>query len=246
MKKKFLNPIAAMAVVALTMASCASSNETETTAMDGTTMSETQTMAGSTEEAEVETDMDADGVETEVEVAGTEAEVDADMSVDMTYANMFDDLESTEQYDIMALARSNPNLSTFVSLAEMAGMEAALNNAGTDFTVFIPVNEAFESLPKEEYDRLTDPANKAELIKVLQAHVLPNNVLTSQFQNNQRIETADGKTIDIAVRNAAGGSSMVTIGGANVVKPNVQAANGTVHIIDAIITPTDNATDGME
>lgn len=230
MKKNFLKPIAAMAVVAFTMVGCASSNDasTDTTAMDDTTMSETQTMGGSTT--------------TETEVSTTET---TDMSADMTYADMFDDMESTEQYDIMALARTNPNLSTFVSLAEMAGMEAALNNAGTDFTVFIPVNEAFESLAKEDYDRLTDPANTAELIKVLQAHVLPDNIMTSQFQNNQRIQTADGKNIDITVANAGGASSMVTIGGARVVKPNVKASNGTVHIVDAVIMPTDAAGNGM-
>lgn len=239
MKKNFLKPIVAMAVVTFTMAGCASSNDTasDTTAMEETTISETETMAGSTTETEVE----VDGTETEIE---TEVSTDAtDMSVDMTYADMFDDMESTESMDIMALARTNPNLSTFVSLAEMAGMEAALNNAGTDFTVFIPVNEAFESLPKEDYDRLTDPANKAELIKVLQAHVLPDNVMTTQFQDNQRIQTADGKSIDISVANAGGTNSMVTIGGARVVKPNVKAANGTVHIVDAVIMPTDNGVE---
>lgn len=234
MKKNFLKPIAAMAIVAFTMVGCASSSDTtsNTTAMDDTTtMSETQTMAGNTT--------------TETGVSATDAAGTTDMSADMPYTDMFDDMENTEQYDIMALARTNPNLSTFVSLAEMAGMEAALNNAGTDFTVFIPVNEAFESLAKEDYDRLTDPANKADLIKVLQAHVLPDNIMTSQFQNNQRIQTADGKNIDITVANAGGASSMVTIGGARVVKPNVKASNGTVHIVDAVIMPTDNAGNGM-
>ena len=232
MKKNFLKPLAAMAIVAFTLAGCAGTQDAnDTTAMEDTTISETETMAGSTT------------TETEIETTGTETEIETDVdaiSTDMTYTDMFSELESTEQYDIMALARTNPNLSTFVSLAETAGMEAALNNAGTDFTVFIPTNEAFEKLSKEEYDRLTDPANKTELIKVLQAHVLPENVTTSQFQNNQRIQTTDGKTINIAVTGSGAANSLVTIGGANVVKSDVKVSNGTVHIVDAVIMPTEN------
>lgn len=277
MKKRMLTPIAAIAVATLTMVGCASSNDgmNDTTAMDGTTMSETETMGGRTD-AETGTGTGTGtgtetgtgtgtetgtgtgtgtGTETGTGTGvgtgtgtgvGTETGTDASMSTDMTYADMFDDIDNTEQYDIMGLARTNPNLSTFVSLAEMAGMEDALNNAGSDFTIFIPTNEAFEALPKEEYDRLVDPANKTELIKVLQAHVLPDNIATSQFQNNQRIQTTDGKNIDIAVTGTggAGANNMVTIGGANVVKADVRASNGTVHIIDGVIRPTEN-TDGL-
>jgi uncharacterized surface protein with fasciclin (FAS1) repeats len=219
MKKNILRSISALAVVGLILSGCASSNDasSDTTAMDST-MTETQTMAGSTTTTtEAETNMNTEN------------------STDVMYSDMFDNMENTETYDIMALARTNPNLSTFVSLAEKAGMEAALNNAGTDFTIFIPVNDAFKSLPKKDYDHLTNPANRADLIKVLQAHVLPNSIMTSQFQNNQRIQTADGKTINIAVTNTGG----VTIGGARVVKPNVKVSNGTVHIIDAVIMPTE-------
>jgi uncharacterized surface protein with fasciclin (FAS1) repeats len=232
MKKKMLTPIAAIAVATFTMVGCASSNDgmNDTTAMDGTTMSETETMAGSTDtDIETTTDVTTDEVTTDVNTG---------MSTDMTYANMFEDV-NTEQYDIMSLARSNSNLSTFVSLAEMAGMEAAIKNAGSNFTVFIPTNEAFESLPKEDYDRLTNPANQAELIKVLQAHILPNNVSANQFQNNQRIETTDGKTIDVAVSSAGGTTGVLTIGGATVVKPDVKVSNGIVHIVDGVIMPTD-------
>lgn len=245
MKKKMLTPIAAIAVATLTMVGCASSNDgmNDTTAMDGTTISETETMGGRTD-----TDTDADTeLETTTDVTTdevtTDVDVDADISTDLTYADMFEDID-TEQYDIMGLARSNPNLSTFVSLAEKAGMEAAINNAGSDFTVFIPTNEAFEELPKEEYDRLTNPANQTELIKLLQAHILPENVSTNQFQNNQVIQTTDGENIDVTVTTAGGVNSMVTIGGATVVKPDVKVSNGTVHIIDGVITPT-AATDGL-
>ncbi|MFD2514487.1 fasciclin domain-containing protein [Pontibacter locisalis] len=222
MKKIILNPLAVAAIVSFSLFSCAGSdNMSDTTAMEeSTTMSETQTMAGDTEE--VDADMDVD--------TNMEVEMDANMDYDA----MFEDM-NTQQYDIVALAQTNPNLSTFVTLVQSAGLTDILKGEGP-YTVFVPTNAAFNKLPQEKREMLMKPENKAELIKVLQYHVLPSKVPSTQFQDNQRIEAADNKFINISVDNTSG----VTVGGARVVKPNVEASNGMIHIVDGVIATSED------
>jgi uncharacterized surface protein with fasciclin (FAS1) repeats len=219
MKKIFVSPMAIVAMASVTFFSCASSEKMETTAMEeSTTISETETMAG-------DTDMD----------------VNTDRSVttasDMDYDNMFEDVGNTQQYNVVALAKTNPNLSTFVTLVQSAGLADVLQGEGP-FTVFAPTNQAFNKLSQEKLNMLMKPENKAELIKVLQLHVLPSKVSSTQFKDNQRIEAADNKYIQINVDQTA---PDVMIGGANIVKPNVEASNGIIHIVDGVITTTSAA-----
>ncbi|WP_439880160.1 fasciclin domain-containing protein [Pontibacter sp. MBLB2868] len=227
MKKIILNPMAIAALASMSLFSCASSDKmNDTSAMDdSTTMSETQTMAGDTE---VETEMDTD--------ANMDMDSNMDMDADMDYDAMFEDISNTAQYNIVALAQTNPQLSTFVSLVQAAGLADVLQGEGP-YTVFAPTNAAFSKLPQEKLDMLMKPENRAELVKVLQLHVLPSKVSSMQFQDNQRIETADNNYINVNVDNMRG----VTVGGAKIVKPNVEASNGLLHVVDGVIqTSTDN------
>lgn len=229
MKKIILNPLAVAAIFSLSLFSCASSDKmSDSTAMEeSTTMSETETMAGDVEE---DADVDVDA----------EMDTEMDMDADMNYDEMFNDIANTKQYNIVALAQTNPNLSTFVSLVQAAGLADVLQGEGP-YTVFAPTNAAFSKLPKEKLDMLMKPENKAELIKVLQLHVLPSKVSTMQFQDNQRIQAADNKYINIAVDNTA---NNISIGGAHIVKPDVEASNGLLHVVDGVIT-TEDLDDGQ-
>lgn len=169
---------------------------------DDTTISQTQTMGGdATEEA-----------------------------AEINYDEMFESIGNTRQFDIVALASSNQNLTTFVNLLEKAEITEVLKSKGP-FTVFIPTNKAFNHLSKAELDQLLQPENKVRLIKVLQAHILPNKVYAADFKDAQRIKTADNKRINVQV----GPDNIVTIGGARIVKPNVEVSNGVVHIVDDVI-----------
>lgn len=158
------------------------------------------------------------------------------------YETMFEDLGSTARYDVVALANSNQHLTTFATLIEKAEVTDVLKSEGP-FTVFIPTNTAFEHLSKTELDALLEPENKVQLLKMLQAHILPNKVYLTQFKDAQRIKTADSKVIHVQVSS----DNIVTIGGAKIVKPNIEVSNGVVHIVDDVITatgpgsgPTDN------
>lgn len=152
----------------------------------------------------------------------------------LNYEEMFEELGSTRQFDIVALANSNQHLTTFVDLIEKAEITDVLKSKGP-FTVFIPTNEAFNHLSKEELEQLLQPENKVRLIKVLQAHILPNKVYASAFKDAQRIKTADNKRINVQVS----ADQTITIGGARIVKPNVEVSNGVVHIVDDVIEATD-------
>ena len=152
----------------------------------------------------------------------------------LNYEEMFEELGSTRQFDIVALANSNQHLTTFVNLIEKAEITDVLKSKGP-FTVFIPTNEAFNHLSKEELEQLLQPENKVRLIKVLQAHILPNKVYASAFKDAQRIKTADNKRINVQVS----ADQTITIGGARIVKPNVEVSNGVVHIVDDVIEATD-------
>lgn len=212
MKNNLFKSFAAIVVMAVFLAGCASSDTTS-----DTTISQTQTMEG----------------DAPAEEATTEAP---------NYETMFEDLGSTARYDIVALANSNQHLTTFATLIEKAEVTDVLKSEGP-FTVFIPTNTAFAHLSKNELDALLEPENKVQLLKMLQAHILPNKVYLTQFKDAQRIKTADSKVIHVQVSS----DNIVTIGGAKIVKPNIEVSNGVVHIVDDVITatgpgsgPTDN------
>lgn len=218
MKKKILSPLAAMAVTAMMLFSCASTTDTA----DTTTMDETMSSS---------TDMNADQPATSGDNTVTNETV-AD-NTDATYYDMFADVDNTEQYSILDLAKMDDHLSTFVSLVEATDMTTALNAAGP-FTILMPTNEAFKGMSIEQYNSLIDPANKPALMKVLQAHVISSKVMSSQFNTTQRMETSDGEYVDVSVDNVG---NLITIGGATIVKPDVMASNGIIHVVNNVIIP---------
>lgn len=235
MRKKMLKPLAAIAVVSFTMFSCASSTDTmDSTAMDDTTtMSETQTMAGD------------DQVQyNDTQVSAGDTDISTDMSAISTtneesVGDMFGSIDDTKQHGILDLASQSSNLSTFSRLLRAAEMEVVLQGEGP-FTVFAPTNEAFANLPSGKLEYLMKAENKIELREMLAAHFLAAKVSTAQFNSSQRIGLSDNQEIVIGVENNA-----VTIGGANIVKPNVEASNGMIHVVDAIIQPTSTGAGGM-
>lgn len=151
------------------------------------------------------------------------------------YDDIFKNVGDTEQYDIMTLARMDENLSTFARLVDQSGLDLTVEFAEEPITVFIPTNEAFGNMDKARFERLTDPRNRAQLRRMLMRHILPSEVPLMQFNNTQIIETAVEEEIAIS-RNTGG--NVVTVGGATIVKSDIPAANGIIHIVDAVIEPT--------
>ena len=131
--------------------------------------------------------------------------------------------------NIVQVAASNPQFSTLVSLIKKAGLVSALSGS-SKLTVFAPTNAAFAAVPKATLSKLA--ANKALLIKVLEYHVVKGEVLAAKVVKLHSAKTLECASVKIRV---SGGS--VYVNSAKVIKTNVKASNGVIHVINAVLLP---------
>lgn len=134
--------------------------------------------------------------------------------------------------DIVAIASGDAQFKTLTKALGAAGLVTTLQGKGP-FTVFAPTDAAFAAVPKATLDDLLKPANKAKLVKVLTYHVVPGAVLSTSLKSGD-VKSVEGTSLKVAV--AAG---KVTVSGANVVKADIKASNGVIHVIDKVLIPAD-------
>jgi uncharacterized surface protein with fasciclin (FAS1) repeats len=132
--------------------------------------------------------------------------------------------------DIVTVASEAGSFKTLVAAVKAAGLADTLKGAGP-FTVFAPTDEAFAKLPAGTVENLLKPENKAKLAAILTYHVLPGKVMAADVKT-MSAKTVNGQSADVKV---SGGS--VTIDSANVVKTDIAASNGVIHVIDTVIMP---------
>jgi uncharacterized surface protein with fasciclin (FAS1) repeats len=118
---------------------------------------------------------------------------------------------------------------TLASLLQKAGLAGTLEGEGP-FTVFAPTDAAFAKVPKATLASLAK--NKAKLRAVLLYHVVKGKVTAAQAMNLHSAKTLEGKSLTIRVS-----SGKVIVGGATVVKANVMASNGVIHVINKVLIP---------
>ncbi|HSR68452.1 MAG TPA: fasciclin domain-containing protein [Acidobacteriota bacterium] len=133
--------------------------------------------------------------------------------------------------DVVDIAASNSDFSTLVAAVKAAGLVDTLKGDGP-FTVFAPTNAAFEKLPQGTVEMLLKPENKEKLISILTYHVVPGKVTASQVVTLSNAKTVNGGEIDIQVSNGS-----VMVDKAKVVKTDIMASNGVIHVIDSVILP---------
>lgn len=149
--------------------------------------------------------------------------------INLTFAQ--DQSTMNEDQDIVALAMSQEDLSTLVEAVKAAGLVETLQGEGP-FTVLAPTNAAFEALPEGTLETLLMPENKDKLVSVLTYHVIAGETMSSDLSDGMEVTTVEGSNAKIMLNDSG-----VSVEGATVVTPDVQAANGVVHIIDAVILP---------
>jgi len=132
--------------------------------------------------------------------------------------------------DIVAVASGAENFKTLVAAVKAAGLVETLQGKGP-FTVFAPTDEAFAKLPAGTVDDLLKPENKAKLAAILKYHVVPGKVLAADVKTMEA-KTAQGQSVKLEVSNAG-----VTVDNAKVIKTDVLAQNGVIHVIDSVILP---------
>lgn len=137
----------------------------------------------------------------------------------------------SKQKDIVETAVSAGQFNTLAQALTAAGLVDTLQGEGP-FTVFAPTDAAFAALPAGTVENLLKPENRDQLIAVLTYHVVPGKVLAADVIGLDKATSVQGDSIDITV---AGGS--VKVDQANVVKTDVLASNGVIHVIDQVILP---------
>lgn len=135
------------------------------------------------------------------------------------------------QQSIAEVAMSTGMHNTLVSALKSAGLADMLMASG-DYTVFAPTDEAFARLPAGTVEMLMRPENRDKLRSLLQYHVVPGRVSAAQVMNMSSARTVSGQTLGIRMM-----GDRVMVGNGHVVKADVMASNGVVHVVDTVLMP---------
>ncbi len=133
-----------------------------------------------------------------------------------------------ETMDIVDTAVANGSFTTLVAAVEAAGLVETLKGEGP-FTVFAPTDEAFAALPEGTVEALL--ADPEALAGILTYHVVAGKVMSGDLSDGMTAATVNGADITIGTE---GG---VTVNEANVVAADIEASNGVIHVLDAVILP---------
>ena len=145
--------------------------------------------------------------------------------------------------NIVENAVNSADHTTLVAAVKAAGLVDTLSSAGP-FTVFAPVNSAFEKLPMGTVDTLLKPENKDTLVKILTYHVVAGKVSSADLKKQMKmgggkamLKTVAGGTLtammdgtSIVLKDEKGGMSKIT-------QANVFQSNGVIHVVDTVVMP---------
>ena len=138
--------------------------------------------------------------------------------------------------NIVETAQGAGTFNTLIAAARAAGLADALAT-GKNLTVFAPTDEAFAKLPAGTVESLLKPENKDKLVAILSYHVLPRELISNQLPKGpihvRTLKTKGDRTLAIA--KSMGG---VTVDSAHVVKADIMADNGVIHVIDTVMLPS--------
>ena len=134
--------------------------------------------------------------------------------------------------DIVAVAAGAGQFNTLVAAVEAADLVETLQSPGP-FTVFAPTDEAFANLPPGTVDTLLLPENKDKLVEILTYHVVPGKVMAADVIKLDSAATVEGQPVSISASDSG-----VRVNDANVIKTDVMASNGVIHVIDAVLIPS--------
>ena len=128
--------------------------------------------------------------------------------------------------DIVHTAEHAGQFKTLGAALNAADLAEALQSPGP-FTVFAPTDKAFAALPKGTVESLLKPENKAKLQTILKYHVVAGNVMSKDLVKYENASTLHGNKVNLTLM----------INNAKVVKADIEATNGVIHVIDQVILP---------
>lgn len=133
---------------------------------------------------------------------------------------------------VAGMVSSSNSFKTLAAAIKAADLDATLSGKGP-YTLFAPTDQAFAALPKGTVETLLKPENKDKLVKVLTYHVIPSEAATSDLKPG-KVTSVEGSPIDVK---ASGQEIMVN--DSKVLKADVKASNGIIHVIDKVMLPPD-------
>jgi uncharacterized surface protein with fasciclin (FAS1) repeats len=137
------------------------------------------------------------------------------------------------QKDIIDTAVAAGSFNTLATALQAAGLADTLKGRGP-FTVFAPTDEAFSKLPAGTVESLLKPENKEKLKAILLYHVVSGDVTAAQVVKLSSAKTINGQDLKLTVNEGT-----VMVNDARVVKTDVLASNGVIHVIDTVLLPKD-------
>ncbi|MDX1735360.1 MAG: fasciclin domain-containing protein [Halioglobus sp.] len=132
---------------------------------------------------------------------------------------------------IVEVAAGNEDFSTLVAALQAAGLDEVLAGEGP-YTVFAPTNEAFAALPAGTVENLLKPENREQLVAVLTYHVVAGAVYAEDVVELDSATTVQGDSVQIAAQ-----MGKVKVDNAQVIATDIEASNGVIHVLDAVILP---------
>ncbi|WP_456273684.1 fasciclin domain-containing protein [Bacillus sp. AK031] len=152
------------------------------------------------------------------------------MLIFMSFSNgVFAEEAPGMKKDIVDTAVEAGEFNTLAAALKKAGLVETLKGEGP-FTVFAPTDAAFEKLLKKLDITAEELLARDDLKEILLYHVLPGKVLSGDLKEGMKAETLAKKTVDISL-------DPVQVNNANVVKADIEASNGVIHVIDEVLLP---------
>jgi len=138
--------------------------------------------------------------------------------------------------NLLEVAAANGSFVKFGQAIEKAGMRDTLGGEGP-FTVFAPTDKAFDALPAGKLESLYEPGNKAELVSVLNYHIVKGRKSMADVGKWQSARTIQGQAAPILVA-----GTDVRIDGAQILQADIASKNGVLHGIDKVNIPIASGT----
>lgn len=132
---------------------------------------------------------------------------------------------------IAEIAANDSRFSTLVTALDTAGLVQTLQEDGP-FTVFAPTNAAFNALPEGTVQDLLQSENRERLTSILTYHVVDGATMAADVQGMSSVTTLEGSELSISTS-----GDSVQVGDATVIQADVEASNGVIHVIDAVLMP---------
>ena len=177
------------------------------------------------------------GQQADVAVQGDQVRIDkatvvkADIQCDNGVIHVIDQVILPAMEPIPAVAEQAGKFNTLLAAVKAAGLAETLSGKGP-FTVLAPTDEAFAALPEGTVETLLKPENKQQLVDILKYHVISGRVYSQEALKAGAAKTLQGAKVSFDKQ-----GKEATVNGATLVATDVDASNGVIHVIDAVIVP---------